>query len=96
MPTARPIILLSNGWRLACVLLNLVPLPGLGATIAGWRNPHTPLRSHGIAQMILVVFGSWPLVVPGIAGFAWAAWDAYVIHRDARPAGPLSRPVDEG
>ncbi len=87
-------ILLSTRWRVACTVLNVLPLPGLGAIIAGWRNPQTSLRAHGIAQMILVVFGSWPLVVPGAIGLIWAAWDAYVIQRDSRPPGPLSMPVE--
>lgn len=69
--------LLLRPWeRWTCVALNLVPLPGLGAVLAGWRNPHTTLRRNGLLQMTLVLFGSWPLVVPGVAGFMWAAWDA--------------------
>ncbi len=90
----RRTLLLSNRWRVACTVLNLIPLPGAGAVVAGWRNPHTPLLGHGVAQLVLVLFGSWPLVIPGIAGFIWAAFDAYTIWRDARPAGPSSLPVE--
>lgn len=86
-------LILTPPWRVACTVLNVLPLPGVGAALAGWKNPHTRLLRDGIAQAVLVVFGSWPLIVPGALGVAWAAWTAYTIQRDARPPGPLSRPT---
>lgn len=62
--------------RTLCAVLNVLPVPGTGAILAGWRNPHTHLLRRGILQMVLVVFGAWPLIVPGAIGLAWAAWDA--------------------
>jgi hypothetical protein len=74
--------LLLRPWeRAACATLNVVPLPGLGALLAGWRNAHTTLRRNGALQLALVVFGSWPLLVPGAAGLLWAAWDTVRIAR---------------
>lgn len=61
--------------RRLCVALNVVP-PGVGAILAGWRNPHTRLLRHGVVQLVLVAFGAWPLIVPGAIGLAWAVWDA--------------------
>ncbi|MGB0653098.1 MAG: hypothetical protein ACPGQL_07835 [Thermoplasmatota archaeon] len=90
----RRLLLLSDTWRILCTVLAVVPLPGLGTFLAGWKNPHSGLRSRGILQMILVVFGSWPLILPGVAGFIWACWGAVRIHRDARPTGTLSQPTD--
>jgi hypothetical protein len=69
-------LLLSPSARWTLLALNLVPLPGLGAAIAGWRNPHTRLLRNGLMQLTLVVLGSWPLIVPGAIGLAWAVWDA--------------------
>lgn len=72
----------SPDWlRWTCFALTLLPLPGLGAAVLGWRNPHTRLLGHGLMQMTLVLFGSWPLVVPGAIGLAWAAWDAVRIAK---------------
>jgi hypothetical protein len=62
--------------RTLYTILNVVPLPGAGAVWVGWRNPHTRLLRRGILQMVLVVFGAWPLIVPGAIGLAWAVWDA--------------------
>jgi hypothetical protein len=86
-------LILSPSWRVACTVLNVVPLPGVGAILAGWKNPHTRLMRDGIAQLVLVVFGAWPLILPGVAGIVWAAWTALAIHRDAVAPGPLSRPT---
>lgn len=61
--------------RTAFAILNVVP-PGLGAFLAGWKNPHTRLLRNGILQFALVVFGAWPLILPGAVGFVWAVWDA--------------------
>ena len=61
--------------RTLYAVLNVVP-PGAGAMWVGWRNPHTRLMSHGVAQLVLVAFGSWPLIFPGAVGLAWAVWDA--------------------
>ena len=73
--------------------LNVLPIPGLGAILAGWRNAHTTLRRNGILQLVLVVFGSWPLVVPGIVGFAWAAWDAVRIGQARIRMPPRNAPL---
>lgn len=85
-------LLLGPRWKIACIILQVVP-PGLGAIIAGHKNPHTKMRARGIAQLTLVVFGSWPLIIPGAAGLLWAWWDASQIARTAVPPGPLSEPV---
>lgn len=66
----------SNAARWTLFALTLLPLPGVGAAILGWRNPHTRLLQRGLLQAALVLFGSWPLVVPGAIGLAWAVWDA--------------------
>ncbi len=69
-------------------ILNVVPIPGVGAMMAGWRNPHTSLRWRGLAQFLLVVFGSWPLIIPGVAGFLWAIYDAWWMYDAPRLAPP--------
>ena len=86
----RRLSLRTSGWaRWACFGLTLLPVPGLGAAILGWRNPHTRLLRNGLLQMALVAFGSWPLVVPGAAGLAWAAWDAVrIAQADLLPLPP--------
>jgi hypothetical protein len=80
--------MLSPEWQYAFAALNVLPLPGLGAVLAGWRNAHTTLRRNGALQMLLVVFGSWPLIGPGVAGLAWAIVDAVRIAK----ASPVPRP----
>lgn len=77
--------LLSENWRNACVALNVLPIPGVGAIIAGWRNPHSKLLGKGVAQLVLVVFGSFPLIVPGVIGFVWAASTSYWLHTNTMP-----------
>lgn len=72
----RLVLRTSNRARWALFGLTLLPWPGLGAAILGWRNPHTRLLQHGLLQATLVLFGSWPLVIPGAIGLAWAIWDA--------------------
>jgi hypothetical protein len=78
--------------RTAFAILNVIP-PGLGAILAGWRNPHTRLARNGALQLVLVAFGSWPLVLPGAIGFTWAGYDAWRIGK-ARlvPASPNEAP----
>lgn len=93
---ARLRLLLRPWERTAAAILNVVPLPGLGAILAGWRNAHTTLRRNGALQMALVVFGAWPLVVPGAIGLAWAVWDAVRIGRaDLRRMPPANAPDPE-
>jgi len=75
------------------VLLQVVP-PGLGAVVAGWRNPHTRLLARGGAQLVLFVFGAYPLVLPGAVGLAWAVWDAVRIAQAALV--PLPPPAADG
>lgn len=84
----------SDRGRWACFALTLFPVPGLGAAFLGWRNPHTRLLRNGLMQAALVLFGSWPLVVPGAAGLAWAIWDAVRIAQ-ARllPLPPRDAPL---
>lgn len=74
-------------------MLNIVPVPGIGAIIAGYRNPHSPLLRHGIAQALLVAFGSWPLILPGLIGLAWAIRTAMIIDGAQQP-GRRTRPVE--
>lgn len=84
--SAQPIVLTSS-WRITCIVLQLLPIPGVGAIIAGIKNPHTGLLGRGIAQVALVLFGSWPLIIPGAAGLVWAIVDAVRIGRHSvRPA----------
>jgi hypothetical protein len=90
----RPLRLLLRPWeRTAFAVLNVLPLPGLGAVLAGWRNAHTTLRRNGILQMVLVVFGSWPLVVPGAIGLGWAVWDAVRIGQARIRMPPRNAPT---
>lgn len=73
----RRLRLLAKPWhRWTLFAFTLLPLPGVGAAILGWRNPHTRLLRNGLMQATLVLLGSWPLVVPGAIGLAWAIWDA--------------------
>ncbi len=68
------------------VALQVLPIPGLGAIVVGTHNPHTRLRRNGTAQLLLVLLGSWPLVLPGLAGLAWAIRDAiYIAQADTIP-----------
>jgi hypothetical protein len=77
---------LRPGARTALAILNAVPLPGLGAVLAGWRNPHSRLLARGAAQMALVLLGSYPLVVPGAIGLAWAILDLVrILHAELVP-----------
>ncbi|MHB8632626.1 MAG: hypothetical protein ACYDBQ_01480 [Thermoplasmatota archaeon] len=77
-----PLQLVLRPWaRWLWVGLNVLPLPGAGAVVAGWQNPHTHLRRNGALQMTLVLLGSYPLVVPGLVGFAWAVTDAVRMGR---------------
>lgn len=80
--------------RRALCALQVLPLPGLGAALLGWRNPHTRLLQHGLMQLTLVVFGSWPLVIPGVAGVVWAVVDAVRIGQ-ARLLPLPPRPEEE-
>ncbi|MEA3189955.1 MAG: hypothetical protein QOD77_537 [Thermoplasmata archaeon] len=80
---------LGRGARTACGVLQVVPLPGAGAIYAGWRNPHTRLLRNGMVQALLVVTGSWPLIVPGAVGLGWAVWDAArILQADLAPLPP--------
>ena len=88
--------LLLRPWeRWTYAALNVLPLPGLGAVLAGWRNAHTPLRRDGFLQMALVVFGAWPLIVPGAIGFAWAIWTAVRIGQARIRMPPANAPPPE-
>ncbi len=81
LPPRRLRLLLRPWERILWAVLNGLPLPGLGAVVVGWRNPHTRLARNGAMQMTLVLLGSWPLVLPGAAGLAWAMWDAIRIGK---------------
>ncbi len=89
----RRILLLPEWQRITCTILNVIPLPGVGAIWAGVRNPHSPLLKHGIAQLLLVTLGSYPWIIPGVVGLAWAVWSSVRIHQDARPQMPWTGPV---
>ena len=86
-------LLLGPRWKIACIVLQV--LPGVGAIVAGSKNPHSRYLGRGVAQLVLVVFGAWPLIIPGAVGLTWAWFDAYRIGRDARPPGPMSRPTPD-
>lgn len=92
-PEPRQTLYLSRPWRIACTVLAVFPLPGLGTLLAGLKNPHTRFTLHGSLQLVLVILGSWPLIVPGAAGFAWAVWSAVQIHARSRSPPPWTRPV---
>jgi hypothetical protein len=80
---------LTPGGRTAFGILNLLPLPGVGAVVVGWRNPHSRLLGRGASQAALVLFGSYPLVVPGAVGLAWAILDAVrILQADLAPLPP--------
>ena len=85
-------IVLGPGWKTVCTVLQFVPLAGIGAIIAGHKNPQTTLLRNGVLQLTLFVLGA-PLVLPALAAWAWAGKDAMRI-RSARPPGPLSRNLD--
>lgn len=87
-------LLLGPRLKVVCIILQIVP-PGVGAIIAGAKNPHTGWLGRGIAQLVLVVFGSWPLLIPGAIGLIWAWTDAVRIARTSVPPGPMSRPIPE-
>lgn len=87
-------LLLGPRWKVACTILQVVP-PGVGATIAGAKNPHSRYLGRGIAQLALVLFGSWPLLIPGAVGLIWAWTDAYRIATQAVPPGAMSRPTPD-
>lgn len=87
-------LMLAKGWQPALALLNVLPLPGLGAIVVGRRNAHTKLLRNGILQTVLVIFGSWPLVVPGALGFGWAIVDAVRIARARLIVPPTKMQAD--
>lgn len=87
-------MILTPAWRITCTVLQVLPLPGVGAIIAGAKNPHSRFMGRGITQSCLVVFGSYPLIIPGAIGILWAWWDAVAIARTL-PPGPLSYPTDD-
>ncbi len=89
----HPRLVLSPTWKWVCTVLQIVPLPGVGAIIAGIKNPHSGLTKRGIAQLALVVFGSWPLILPGAAGLIWAIVDAVRIARWSQNTPPWSFPT---
>ncbi|HEX2066523.1 MAG TPA: hypothetical protein VHI93_06905 [Candidatus Thermoplasmatota archaeon] len=94
---ARLRLQLTPGARLALGLLNVLPLPGAGAIAAGWRNPHTRLLARGAAQVALVAFGSYPLILPGVAGLAWAVADGVrILRADLLPLPPRDAPKATG
>jgi hypothetical protein len=78
-----------NATRWALAALNVLPLPGAGAMWAGYRNPHTTLLRNGALQAVLVLFGSYPWILPGAAGFVWACRDAWrIAHAELLPLPP--------
>ncbi len=87
-------LLLGPRLRIACIVLQVFP-PGVGAIIAGSKNPHTKYLGRGIAQLVLVLFGSYPLILPGAIGLLWAWYDAIQIGRLSAPPGPMSRPTPD-
>ncbi len=90
----RPLIL-GPVLRPVCIVLQVLPLPGVGAIIAGAKNPHSRLLGRGVAQTALVVFGSYPLVIPGALGLIWAIWDAVKIARNSVADVPWAHPTPD-
>lgn len=89
-------LVVSPRARWTLFALTLVPLPGLGAAILGWRNPHTTLLRNGLLQATLVLFGSWPLVIPGAVGLAWAIVDAVrIAQARLAPLPPRAGPAPD-
>ena len=86
-------LLLGPRLKITCIVLQVIP--GVGAIVAGAKNPQSRYLGRGIAQFCLVLFGSWPLIIPGAVGVIWAWTDAYRIGRDAMPPGPMSRPTPD-
>lgn len=89
---ARPLIL-GPALRPVCIILQILPVPGVGAIIAGIKNPHSKLLGRGIAQASLVIFGSYPLIIPGALGLIWAIVDAVAIARNSASDAPWTRPT---
>ncbi len=87
--------LLGPRLKPAVVTLQVFPLPGVGAIIAGIRNPHSGLLGRGIAQTALIVFGSYPLLIPGAAGLGWAIVDAIRIGKFAESPAAWSEPTPD-
>ena len=87
-------LLLGPRLKVACIVLQVFP-PGVGAIIAGSKNPHSRYLGRGIAQLALVVFGSWPLIVPRDRG-ARLGLDRRLPHRPRRPAAGAHEPTDRG
>lgn len=88
-------LVLSPAQRVALPVLNVLPLPGVGAVWTGIKNPHSRYLWRGVGQIVLVLFGSWPLIVPGAAGLAWAVWDAVQIRRQSVDPPAWSRPAPD-
>ncbi len=84
--------MLQAQWRPVWAILNVLPIPGVGAMVVGRRNAHTKLLRNGILQCILFVFGSWPLVVPGAIGLGWAIVDAMRIGQAVLIPPPAKPP----
>lgn len=87
--------MLAPKWRIPLAVLNVLPVAGVGAIVVGRRNAHTSLLRNGILQAVLVLFGSWPLIVPGAVGLVWAIADAVRIAKAQLIAIPI-RPAEGG
>lgn len=90
----RRLRLMLRPWqRLTFAITNVLPIPGVGAMIAGTLNPHTTLRRNGLLQLGLVLL-SYPLIVPGVVGLTWAVVEAIRIHgSEPIPLPPKSETV---
>jgi hypothetical protein len=52
-------------WGILCLILNIVPLPGLGSIIAGAKTSHTKTIVFGIIQFVtafIVIGWIWSIV----------------------------------
>jgi hypothetical protein len=85
-------LVLTPRMRITCALLQVVPIAGIGAIIAGWKNPQSRLLGRGILQAALFLFGFYPLMWPAAIALLWALWDLRLILA-AAPPGKWSRPT---
>lgn len=76
-------LVIREPWRKTWAITTMV-VPGLGAMVLGWRNPHTRYLRVGFLQMLLFLFGSYPLLLGGIIAYAWAIPTGLAMLKDPR------------
>mmetsp|Transcript_19854 Transcript_19854/g.47337 ORF Transcript_19854/g.47337 Transcript_19854/m.47337 type:complete len:100 (-) Transcript_19854:808-1107(-) len=60
---------------LLCLILNILPFPGLGSVIAGLQANSSSTVLIGIIQFFLF---------PGLIGFIWSVWWGVLIYRKSQ------------